>query len=128
MSILAIARNFDGNPNIVTIVTDDDLTALTTTGYWDLPETKDSVALLQNGEWEWADTDLVLIHYDTTLIGFFVYIEYQRHKESMEALRKQVERDDMYRVAAKAFAQGNKRKACALLKEAMSFRRPVTQL
>lgn len=73
MSILAIARNFDGDPNIVTIVTDDDLTAITTTGYWDLPETKDSVALLQNGEWEWAATDLVLIHYDTTLIGFFVY-------------------------------------------------------
>jgi hypothetical protein len=73
MSILAIARNFNGDPNIVTIVTDDDLTALTTTGYWALPETVDSVAALQNGAWEWADTDLVLIHYDTTLIGFFVY-------------------------------------------------------
>lgn len=73
MAIQAIARNFNGDPNIVTIVTDDDLTAITTTGYWDLAETKDSVALLQNGEWEWAATDLVLIHYDTTLIGFFVY-------------------------------------------------------
>jgi hypothetical protein len=73
MAIQAIARNFNGDPNIVTIVTDDDLTAITTTGYWELPETVDSVALLQNGVWEWADTDLVLIHYDGTLVGFFTY-------------------------------------------------------
>jgi hypothetical protein len=73
MSIQAIARNFNGDPNIVTIVTDDDLAAITTSGYWDLPETVDSVALLQNGLWEWSDTDLVLIHYDGSLIGFFTY-------------------------------------------------------
>lgn len=73
MSILAIARNFNGDPNIVTIVTDNTLVELTTTGFWDLPETVDSVALLQNGTWEWADTDLVLIHYDSNLIGFFTY-------------------------------------------------------
>lgn len=73
MSILAIARNFNGDPNIVTIVSDNDLTELTTTGFWDLPETVDSVALLQNGVWEWSPTDLVLIQYDSTLIGFFVY-------------------------------------------------------
>lgn len=73
MSILAIARNFNGDPNIVTIVTDNTLVELTTTGFWNLAETVDSVAALQNGEWEWADTDLVLIHYDNTLIGFFTY-------------------------------------------------------
>lgn len=73
MSILAIARNFNGDPNIVTIVTDDDLTAITTTGYWELPETVDSVASLQNGVWQWSDTDLVLIQYSPSLIGFFVY-------------------------------------------------------
>lgn len=73
MSITAIARNFNGDPNIVTIVSDNTLVELTTTGYWDLAETKDSVAALQNGEWEWAATDLVLIHYDSTLIGFFTY-------------------------------------------------------
>lgn len=73
MSIQAIARNFNGDPNIVTIVSDNTLVEMTTTGFWDLAETKDSVAALQNGEWEWADTDLVLIHYDSTLIGFFTY-------------------------------------------------------
>lgn len=73
MSITAIARNFNGDPNIVTIVCDNTLVELTTAGFWDLAETKDSVALLQNGEWEWSDTDLVLIHYDGTLIGFFTY-------------------------------------------------------
>lgn len=73
MSITAIARNFNGDPNIVTIVSDNTLVELTTTGFWDLAETKDSVALLQNGEWEWSATDLVLIQYDTTLIGFFTY-------------------------------------------------------
>lgn len=73
MSITAIARNFNGDPNIVTIVSDNTLVELTTTGFWALPETVDSVAALQNGVWEWADTDLVLIHYDSTLIGFFTY-------------------------------------------------------
>lgn len=73
MSITAIARNFNGDPNIVTIVSDNTLVELTTTGFWELPETVDSVAALQNGVWEWADTDLVLIHYDGTLIGFFTY-------------------------------------------------------
>ncbi len=73
MAITAISRNFTGDPNIVMIVSDDDLTALTTTGYWELPETVDSVAELQNGEWEWASNDLVLINYDTTLIGFFTF-------------------------------------------------------
>jgi hypothetical protein len=73
MSITAIARNFNGDPNIVTIVSDNTLVELTTTGFWELPETVDSVAALQNGVWEWSTTDLVLIHYDSTLIGFFTY-------------------------------------------------------
>lgn len=71
--ITAIGRYFTGDPNIVAIVTDDTLTEITTTGYWELPETVDSIAALQNGEWQWQDTDLVLIHYDGTLIGFFVF-------------------------------------------------------
>lgn len=73
MSITAIGRNFNGDPNFVFIVTDNDLTEITTTGFWNLPATKDSVAALQNGEWEWQDTDLVVIHYDSTLVGFFTY-------------------------------------------------------
>lgn len=73
MSITAIGRNFNGDPNFVFIVSDNTLVELTTTGFWDLAETKDSVAALQNGEWEWSDTDLVVIHYDSTLVGFFTY-------------------------------------------------------
>ena len=73
MTISAIGRNFNGDPNLVFMVTDSDLTALTTTGFWDLQATKDDIALLQNGIWEWSITDLVVIHYDTTLVGFFVY-------------------------------------------------------
>lgn len=73
MAITAIKRYFVGNPNLVSIVTDDDLTAITTTGYWDLPETVDSVAALTNGTWEWTDTDLVVIYYSAAQIGFFVY-------------------------------------------------------
>ncbi len=71
--ITALARYFVGDPNIVSIVTDDDLTALTTTGYWNLQETVDSVEAIQNGEFQWTDTDLVVIHYDGNQIGFFTY-------------------------------------------------------
>lgn len=73
MSILSIARNFNGDPNIVTITSDDDLTALTTAGYWQLQTTIDSVAALQNGVWEWSPTDLVLIYYSAAQIGFFTF-------------------------------------------------------
>lgn len=73
MTISAISRLFDGEPNIVTIVTDNDLAEITTTGYLDLPAIADSIELIQNGEFQWTDTDLVLIHYDGSLIGFFTY-------------------------------------------------------
>jgi len=72
MPILSIGRNFNGNPNIVTIVTDDDLTDITTAGYWDLETTKESVEALQNGEWQWEENDLVLIKYDDA-IAFFTF-------------------------------------------------------
>lgn len=73
MSILAIARNFNGNPNIVTMVTDDNLTAITTTGYWNLPTTVASVEQVQNGVWQWEPNDLVLINYSPELVGFFLF-------------------------------------------------------
>lgn len=73
MAILAIGRYFVGDPNIVSIVTDDDLTEITTTGYLELPATLDSIALLQNGEFQWTETDLVLIYYATAQIGFFTH-------------------------------------------------------
>lgn len=73
MSILSISRNFNGDPNIVTIVSDDSLVDMITTGYWELPETVDSVAALQNGVWEWSNTDIVLINYSLNLNGFFTF-------------------------------------------------------
>lgn len=72
MSILAIGRYFVGDPNIVSIVTDNDLAEITTAGYLELPNIVADIELLQNGEFQWTDTDLILIHYSPSLIGFFV--------------------------------------------------------
>jgi hypothetical protein len=72
MSITSIGRYFVGDPNIVSIVTDNTLTEITTTGYLELPDILADIELLQNGDFQWNDTDLVLIHYSPDLIGFFV--------------------------------------------------------
>lgn len=70
MSITAIGRYFVGDPNIVAIVTTDDLATITTTGY--LTTQEDEIQALQNGEFQWTDTDLVLMYYSAAQIGFFV--------------------------------------------------------
>ncbi len=70
MAITSIGRYFVGDPNIVAIVTTDDLATITTTGY--IATQADEIALIQNGEFQWTDTDLVLIYYATAQIGFFV--------------------------------------------------------
>lgn len=72
MSITAIGRYFVGDPNIVSIVSDDTLAEITTAGYLELPNIVADIELLQNGEFQWTDTDLVLIHYSPNLIGFFI--------------------------------------------------------
>jgi hypothetical protein len=72
MSVLAIARNFDGNPNIVTMVVDDTLMTITTDGYLTTPSIDAEIQLLQNGEFQWAATDLVLISYSGG-IAFFTH-------------------------------------------------------
>lgn len=66
--ITAIGRYFQINPNIVGIITDDDLTTITTTDY--LLDEADNIEALNSGEFEWLDTDIVLISYDGG-IGFF---------------------------------------------------------
>jgi len=71
MPITSILRNFDGDPNIVTIVTTDDLATITTTGY--VTTQLDEIEALQNGEFQWADTDIVLMSYSPGLVGFFTY-------------------------------------------------------
>lgn len=69
--ITSIKREFNLFPNIVGIVTTDDLTTITTTGYFGTQLAQ--VELLNNGEWQWELEDLVLIYYATNQIAFFVY-------------------------------------------------------
>lgn len=69
--ITSIKREFNLFPNLVGIVTTDDLTAITTAGYF--ASQSDEVELLNNGVWQWEPEDLVLIYYATGLIGWFTY-------------------------------------------------------
>ena len=69
--ITSIKREFNLFPNIVGIVTTDDLTVITTTGYFSTQSA--SVDELNNGVWQWEIEDLVLIYYATAQIGFFTY-------------------------------------------------------
>lgn len=71
MAITSIGRYFVGDPNIVPIVTTDDLATITTTGYVTTQQAE--IEALQNGEFEWTATDLILIYYATDQIGFFTY-------------------------------------------------------
>lgn len=71
MSITSIKREFNLFPNVVGIVTTDNLTAITTAGYF--ASQADAVELLNNGVWEWQAEDIVLIYYATNLIGWFTY-------------------------------------------------------
>ncbi len=71
MAITAIGRYFVGDPNIVAIVTTDDLAAITTTGY--VTAQQANIEALQNGEFQWTETDLVLMYYSPAQIGFFTY-------------------------------------------------------
>ncbi len=71
MAITAIGRYFVGDPNIVAIVTTDDLATITTAGY--ITAQQDNIEAIQNGEFQWTDTDIVLMYYSPAQIGFFVY-------------------------------------------------------
>lgn len=74
MSITAISRYFVGDPNIVAIVTDNTLAEITTADYFTTDPIKSQVELLNNGEWQWQDTDQVLISYAPDfLVNWFKY-------------------------------------------------------
>lgn len=74
MAITAIARNFNGDPNIVTIVTDDTLSEITTAGYLTSAAIVEDIETLQNGEFEWSVTDIVLISYAPDyIVNWFKY-------------------------------------------------------
>lgn len=72
MTISSLLRNFNGDPNIVTMVTDSSAAAITTNGFWALPATIADVEALNNGEFQLQDTDLWLIYYATG-IGLYTF-------------------------------------------------------
>ncbi len=72
MAISSLLRNFNGDPNIVTMVTDSTNTDITTAGWWALPATIAAVAALQNGVFQTKVSDLWLIYY-TTGVGFYTF-------------------------------------------------------
>lgn len=70
MAITSLLRNFNGEPNLVTMVTDSSLATITTAGFLVLPATLADMELINNGVFEYAETDLWLIYYATG-VGFF---------------------------------------------------------
>ena len=71
MTITAIKREFNLDPNIVGIVTTDNLSAVTTAGYFATQLVP--VELLNNGVWQWEPEDIVLMYYSSNQIGWFTY-------------------------------------------------------
>ncbi len=69
--ITSIKREFNLFPNIVGIVTTDDLAVITTADYFSSQAVE--VELLNNGVWQWENEDIVLIYYATAQIGWFTY-------------------------------------------------------
>ena len=72
MAITSLLRNFNGEPNIVTMVTDSSNSDITTTGFWALPATIAAVEALNNGDFQMQTEDLWLIYYATG-IGFYTF-------------------------------------------------------
>lgn len=70
MSITAIARNFNGDPNLVTMVTDSSAAQITTSGFYTSAASQADIEALQNGVFETADSDLWLI-YNSNGVGFY---------------------------------------------------------
>lgn len=74
MSITAIGRYFVGDPNIVCVVTDNTLAEITTAGYLTGATIAAEIEALQNGEFQWSETDIVLINYaPANLVNWFKY-------------------------------------------------------
>jgi hypothetical protein len=70
MSITSLARNFNGDPNIVTMVTTSSSADITTNGFLTDPANLADIQLLNNGDFQYADSDLWLIYYATG-VGFY---------------------------------------------------------
>lgn len=68
--ITSLLRNFNGDPNLVTMITTSSLVDITTTGFLTEPDTLAEMKQLNNGDFEYEDSDMWLIHYATGT-GFF---------------------------------------------------------
>jgi hypothetical protein len=72
MAITSIGRYFVGDPNIVFVVTSDNLATITTADY--LTDQAENIQALNNGDFQWMDTDIVLINYAPDfLVNWFKY-------------------------------------------------------
>lgn len=69
--ITNIVREFNLDPNIVGINTTDNLTTITTSGYFSTQSA--AVTAINNGAWQWLPSDIVVIYYATNQIGWFTY-------------------------------------------------------
>lgn len=72
MAITSLLRNFNGDPNLVTMVTDSSAAAITTNGFFTSAASIANIELLNNGEFQFLLTDLWLI-YTTNGVGFYTY-------------------------------------------------------
>lgn len=72
MAITSLLRNFNGDPNIVTMVTDSSAANITTNGFFTSAASVANIELLNNGEFQFMPTDLWLI-YVSDGIGFYTY-------------------------------------------------------
>ena len=70
-NITDFGRYFVGNPNIVSFVCTNTLTDITTAGYLTNAHIMADIELIQNGNFQWTPTDMVLIYYATAQIGWF---------------------------------------------------------
>lgn len=72
MAITSLLRNFNGDPNIVTMVTDSSAAQITTNGFFTSADSLADIALLNNGDFQFVVTDLWLI-YTSNGVGFYTY-------------------------------------------------------
>lgn len=72
MAITSLLRNFNGDPNLVTMVTDSSAAAITTNGFFTSDASIADIQALNNGDFQFLVTDLWLI-YNSNGVGFYTY-------------------------------------------------------
>ena len=70
MAITAIHRDTSVLPNVVRMVTSDSLATISAASY--LTDQADTIKSLNNGEWEWQASDLILCYYNGASVGLFL--------------------------------------------------------